>query len=145
LYSSGTDGKIRVWNAADGKLIRTFQKGRQANRIALSPEGSLLASIFCTANDAYGCTKGGVTVWKTADGRAVTSFEDIALSVAFSPDGALLATGGGYHDPVIRFRYVAAWDIVGEAAALAACIAFSPDGKLLASADYENVTVWSVS
>jgi WD40 repeat protein len=145
LYSAGTDGRIRVWDVTEGLLLMNFQKGRQANRIALSPEGSFLASIFCTSSDAFGCAKGGVNVWKTADGKILKSFADVATSVAFSPDGALLATGGDFHDPAIRLRYTATWDNVGEAAGMSVCIAFSPDGRLLASADYEDVMIWSIT
>jgi WD40 repeat protein len=145
LYSAGTDGRIRIWDALKGTLLLTFQKGRQANRIALSPEGSLLASIYCTTSDAFGCAKGGVTIWRTADGKILAAFEDIASSVAFSPDGALLASGGDIHDPAIRLRYTANWGLVGEAAGMAVCIAFSPDGRLLASADYDDVMIWTIS
>jgi WD40 repeat protein len=144
LYSSGTDGRIRVWNVAEKTMLNNFQKGRQANRIALSPEGSFLASIYCSNTDAYGCIKGGVVVWSTADGKVVQTFDDIALAVAFSPDGSLLATGGDYHDPYIRLRYTATWKQVGLAAAMASCLAFSPDGRMLASADYEDVLIWTV-
>jgi len=145
LYSAGTDGRIRVWDPAEGTLLTNFQKGRQANRIALSPEGSFLASVFCTSSDAFGCIKGGVNVWKTANGKLLKTFTDIATSVAFSPDGALLATGGDFHDPAIRLRYTATWEIIGEAAGMAVCVAFSPDGRLLASADYENAMIWSIT
>jgi WD40 repeat protein len=145
LYSSGTDGRIRVWDSSNGALLLTFQKGRQANRIALSPEGSLLASISCTVSDAFGCSKGGVTVWNTADGKILKTFGDIANAIAFSPDGSLLVTGGNFHDPAIRLRYTANWEVVGEAADMAVCIGFSPDGRLLASADYEDVMIWSIS
>ncbi len=145
LYSSGTDGRIRIWDSTNGTLLLTFQKGRQANRIALSPEGSLLASISCSVSDAFGCSKGAVTVWNTADGKILKTFEDIANAVAFSPDGSLLVTGGNFHDPAIRLRYTANWQLVGEAAAMAVCIGFSPDGTLLASADVDDVMIWSIS
>lgn len=144
LYSSGNDGAIRAWNIADGTLVSHFTYKAQANRIALSPDGSLLASTYCTKNDPYGCTKGGVVIWHVPDGKMLKSFNDIASSVAFSPDGSLLATGGGPHDSSLRFRYTATWGDVGQAATLADCLAFSPDGRLLATADYEMVTIWSI-
>jgi WD40 repeat protein len=144
LYSSGSDGRIRVWDTIERTLLKNFQKGRQANRIALSPEGSFLASIYCSEHDTYGCTKGGVAVWNTADGKLVKSFDDISDTVAFSPDGSLLASGGSHHDPFVRFRYTATWEQVGLIAAEAFRLAFSPDGRLLASADYEDVMIWTV-
>jgi WD40 repeat protein len=145
LFSAGTDGRIRIWDTILGTLQFTFQKGRQADRIALSPEGSLLASISCAKSDAYGCAKGGVTIWSTAGGQILKTFEDVAASVAFSPDGSLFVTGGYFHDPAIRLRYTATWELVGEAASYAVCLAFSPDGRLLATADGENVMIWSIS
>jgi WD40 repeat protein len=145
LYSAGTDGRIRVWNPADGLLLTNFQKSRQANRIALSPDGSLLASIYCMRTDPNGCTLGGVAVWNAAVGKIVKTFEDIALSVAFSPDGSLLATGGDFRNPLVRIRSTSTWKVVGQAATMANCLAFSPDGRMLAVADYEGVTIWSIS
>lgn len=144
LYSSGNDGAIRAWNTADGTLVSYFTFKAQANRIALSPDGSLLASTYCTKNDPDGCTKGGVVIWHVPDGKMLKTFNDIALSVAFSPDGSLLGTGGGPHNSFVRFRYTATWGEVGQVATLADSLAFSPDGRLLATADYEMVTIWAI-
>jgi WD40 repeat protein len=144
LYSTGTDGVIRVWNAASGSVLGQFKKERQALRIALSPDGSLLASNYCTASDAYGCVKGGVVVWDLETENVLESFGDIAASVAFSPDGSLLATGGGQNDPSLRIRYTATWNILTLLPTRADSIAFSPDGRMLATADFEVVTLWSI-
>jgi WD40 repeat protein len=144
LYSGGTDGSIRAWKMSDGALLVHFAYKPQADSIALSPNGGLLASIFCTTSVADSCTKGGVVIWHAADGKMLTTFTDIASVVAFSPDGGLLASGGGYHDSFLRFRYTATWDSVGENQAMVERLAFSPDGRLLATADYETVTIWSI-
>jgi WD40 repeat protein len=144
LYSSGTDGVIRAWSMDDGTLLAHFIFKQQANSLALSPDGSLLASNYCSLSDTDGCTKGGVVIWHVSDGKMLKSFNDIAGGVAFSPDGGLLVTGGGVHDSLLRFRYTATWDSVGENQTLVEQLAFSPDGRLLATADYESVTIWSI-
>jgi WD40 repeat protein len=144
LYSGGTDGSIRAWNLSDGKLLLHFSYKPQADSLALSPDGELLASVFCIQSDSTGCAKGGVAVWNTADGKMVKTFGDIANTVAFSPDGGLLATGGGAHDSFLRFRYTATWNSIGEYPSQIEQMAFSPDGNLLATADYETVTIWSI-
>ncbi|MCC6445689.1 MAG: PD40 domain-containing protein [Armatimonadetes bacterium] len=65
-------------------------------------------------------------------------------SIAFSPDGKTLVSGG-YDCRVIL------WDIrVGtmlrtlehEAQHCVQSVAFSPDGKIIASADYDTVVLW---
>ena len=144
LYSGGTDGSIRAWSMSDGALLLHFSFKPQANNIALSPDGELLASVYCSQGDADDCTKGGVAIWDTADGKMLKSLGDVAYAVAFSPDGGLLATGGGSHDSYLRFRYTATWSTVGEIPSLVEQLAFSPDGHLLATADYETVTIWSI-
>jgi WD40 repeat protein len=144
LYSSGTDGSIRAWSMGDGTILNHFSYHQQANSLALSPDGSLLASIYCTASDAYGCTKGGVAVWRVSDGKMLQTFSDLAYAVAFSPDGGLLATGGGAHDSLLRFRYTAVWNAVGENQTMVERLAFTPDGRQLATADYESVTIWAI-
>jgi WD40 repeat protein len=144
LYSGGTDGSIRAWSMSDGKLLAHFSYGPQADSIALSPDGELLASVYCSQSDPNGCTTGGVAIWRAADGKMLTSIDDVANAVAFSPDGGLLATGGGTNDSFLRFRYTATWYAVGESPAMVEQLAFSPDGRLLATADYETVTIWSI-
>lgn len=60
--------------------------------IALSPDGSLLAS----AEESDGLT-GRVRLWRTDTGelvRTLTRSHEDFLAAAFSPDGTLLATGG---------------------------------------------------
>jgi Tol biopolymer transport system component len=145
LVSSGTDGKIRFWQVSDGTLLRTLYYARQANSIALSPDGALLASVFCTSTDIYGCTKGGVVVWRLSDSVILTQFNDLAESVAFSPDGQLLVSGSGNHDPNLRLRSVADWRLLKTMNGPAVSVAFSPDGTLIASVDYQAIKLIGIS
>jgi len=144
LVSAGTDGLIRVWSVADGKEEKVFSAGKQANRLALSPDGQRLASSFCAAFDASGCTKGGVAVWNTQDWKKLQKFDDLAECLAFSPDGLLLVTGSGQHDPVMRFRRVQDWTLVHTLAGDTRSAALSPDGRLLVSLEWNKVLVWAV-
>jgi uncharacterized protein with WD repeat len=73
-----------------------------------------------------------------------TEHPDWVTSVAYSPDGKLLATG--------TYEAVKLWDLAEkqEVAAVKSkgfirSVAFSPDGKLLATGSYQNVTLWDVA
>ena len=63
LASSSQDKTIRLWNPADGKLIREM-KGHTdiVDSIAFSPDGKLLAS---------GSADKSVRLWNPADGKEV--------------------------------------------------------------------------
>ncbi len=144
LISGGTDGQIRVWSAADGKEEKAFSSGKQANRLAISPSGRLLASSYCSQTNTTGCVKGGIAVWRTFDWKKLQQFDDIAECLAFTPDGKMLITGSGQNDPVMRFHSVEDWTVVHTLAGDTRGAAVSPDGSLLVSLEWEKIQLWAV-
>jgi WD40 repeat protein/ribosomal protein S27E len=113
-----------------GVTARTLQHNDTVLRVALSPDGRTLAS---TTEE-----EGMIYFWDLATGNQIRSFRAPSWlrGFAFSPDGKMLATGGG-----VDASNVNLWDpatgsklrsLVGHTNG-ARCVAFSPDGKILAS------------
>jgi WD40 repeat protein len=144
LISGGTDGHIRLWSLSDGLILNLSSPGQQANRLALSPDGALLASSFCTKTDSSGCIKGGIAIWRTTDWTIIQKFEDIAESLVFSVDGSLLVSGSGANDPFVRIRRVDDWLLVHTLAGEAFSVALSPDDRLLVSANWNTISLWGL-
>lgn len=101
IATCGNDCLVKVWNAADGKLLHTFS-GHESHvyNVAFHPGGKDLASCDHQANFKH---------WSLADGKEQRAFDVPALqkyddkfrariggarSMAFSGDGKLLAAGG---------------------------------------------------
>ncbi|MCG8604488.1 WD40 repeat domain-containing protein [bacterium] len=86
LASSGADG-TRLWDVASGSLLRAISSPRGVPVVALSPDGSTIASAGHT-----------VTLFSTRTGgllRELPSADDeLILALDFSKDGRLLAGGG---------------------------------------------------
>ncbi|HMC88101.1 MAG TPA: hypothetical protein VKI17_01070, partial [Gemmataceae bacterium] len=116
-----------------------------ANHVAFSPDGKVLASAAGMLDRA-----GEVTLWDMVSGEAKLHLEltpGTVYAVAFSPDGALLATA--HEDDMVRL-----WDttngrqvrtLSGHTDRVCAVL-FSPDGKSLASnsRDY-SVRLWDLA
>jgi len=168
LASGGSDGRIRLWNVTDpehptpfGRLL-TGSAGGFVRGLAFSPNGQVLAS---------GGADGTVRLWSLADparprslgqvlaggtdagvaGHAQDTGAIAVFSVAFSPDGRMLASGDA--DGAVQL-----WNITSPAGPqplgqesvedtdVIDSVAFSPNGQVLASAGYDGaIRLWDVS
>ena len=131
--------QLRAVDGVDWRVL-TNDAGDTAG-LAFSPDGELLAAASWSEID----------FWQIRDGSLLRALKrdqiDGVKSVAFSPDGAVLAVGlldGGVQlwqvsDRTLLYTWQAHADAVIS-------LAFSPDGKLLAtgSAD-ETAQVWQIS
>jgi WD40 repeat protein len=114
--------------------------------VAFSPNGGEI--LFCNEESSF-------RMFDVASGREVRRFrghEGCVRSVAFSPDGAIIASGSiatfGSHDNSIRI-----WDSatghellrMGDHPAWVWSVAFSPDGRYIASGGGDNVVrLWDL-
>jgi WD40 repeat protein len=160
--ATGEGPAVRLWDARTGqpgKVLRPLAKpAGRVFRVAIAPDGQTLAA---------GDGTGRVRLWDLTSGQQVRLLEGPAPpagvgnyargvgSLAFSPDGLLLAAGfglltvhGANHPQAVRVWEVAAakelQTLAGHNNAIFG-LAFSADGKLLATAsDDGTARLWRV-
>jgi WD40 repeat protein len=88
IASGGADKSIKLWDAASGRLLRTFDgHSDTVGSVAFSPDGTRIAS---------GSDDHTIRLWDAASGNLLFTFEghsSFVQSVAFSPDGTRIASG----------------------------------------------------
>ncbi|MGH9192870.1 MAG: BTAD domain-containing putative transcriptional regulator [Acidimicrobiales bacterium] len=153
IATAGTHGETTVWDAATGEEVDDFGAGDVTTGydLAWGPDGELLAEAGV---DGQG--RGVVSIVDRA-GRSVATVRDEpgvhVISVAFSPDGRVVATGrerpGQPFDP--DFHGVRVWDlerreVVSSVETPASTVAFDPGGTRLVTADWISgaAAVWDV-
>ncbi len=163
LALGDSGGGVHLWNTDPNapRLEGTFLQGHDANvnAVAFSPSGVNFASVGPTAFTLAPVERANaIVVW---DARSVSQSSILSghtaqvNTLAFSPDGALLASGSGSIDPNVPQDFtVRIWDLATDSArfvldahtAPVRSVAFSPDGTLLASASLDGtVILWNVA
>ena len=142
MATSSQDGFLSVWNLKDGVLLKEMDASGQAMRdIALSREGQWIASCDCG---------GYVIAWHGDTLTEAFRAHSNALSLEFSPDGAMLAIG--YHGWTELWS-TKTWQQQGEplncnmngypGMVQVNCLRYSPSGELLAIATNTNIQIWN--
>ena len=148
LATGGWSSKIHLWNVATGSLLKTFPEKYGVETLAFSPGGRFLAS-------GGGFKDPTIRLWHVPTGKKQFTLighaknphsghtSDI-YSVAFSPDGTLLASGG--IDGLRLWNPTTGRGLATLTAnkSSVSVVAFSSDGRTLASGESGAVFLWDV-
>jgi WD40 repeat protein len=135
VASSGSDNKIKLWDAQTGDLIRTFSgHTNDVSCIAFSPDSQMIAS---GTGGFDASEESNIKLWQVSDGSLIRTLEghgDWVYDVDFVPDGEYLVSSGREDtSPLIqkiKFWRVSSGDIYLEYDEQALNIAYSPLGDL---------------
>jgi WD40 repeat protein len=141
VLSGSKNGSVKLWDAATGRLLRTFQADLDVTSVTFSPDGARVLS---------GSESGSVKLWDAATGTLLGTFQghsSYVYSVAFSPDGARILSGSGY--------MIKLWDVATGAVLrtfqfssdlfYTQAVAFSPDGTHALSTEENTAKLWEVA
>ena len=131
IASADKNGEIRLWHSMTGALLKVLPQ-KSGEIIRFSPNGRLLLSSCGSSSCAD-----NQHVYDVTSGKKLMSYEKLGSSVialAFSPDGKLVATGGGDN------HEIHVWDpTTGETKAVLRgvgapvwAVGFSADANLIA-------------
>jgi WD40 repeat protein len=147
LATGGGDRTVRVWDGRTGRLLHTLAGHRSpVQAVTFSPDGRVLATAEDGRRPGYVYRPARIHLWDAANGSLLRRYQAStgvqAISLAFSPDGGILAAGdsGPYRRDSGWQRAIRLWGFPGGAplpgpsylGGEVTCLAFAPTGRLLA-------------
>ena len=142
---SGEDTIISLWDIVTQQPLGQplTVNNSFGSRLTFSPDGKIFASVGCGNYSNLGCDSGELILWdveaRQPSGPPLKGHSRIITSLAFSPDGAIIASGSS--DASIILWHVETRQPIGQPITghteLISGLAFSPDGKILASGSCE--------
>ncbi|KAG2047946.1 WD40 repeat-like protein [Suillus hirtellus] len=139
MITASKDKMLCLWDLKSGEVLKKMEEHRGAlNALAVSRDGKLIAS---------GDTRGELIASHGETGESLTRpikvHSATILSIDFSPDGAVLATG--LDDGTTKFVSTRTWQVQGnpiKSNCLVRCIRYSPSGTLLGIATREKTEIY---
>ena len=141
IASGSTDFIVKIWEMASGKCIKTLTE-QYYKSICYSPDGKYLVTYY----------NGTINIWEIATGKCIKTLYDENFNgvVAYSPDGAYLATNTYRHlDDGSVEGSIKIWDvitsecikIISEYTEEIESITYSPNGEYIAICSRKNDTI----
>lgn len=148
----GSQGGVLQYRVSDGKMLRQLTSVSTLS-LALSPDGTMLAS-GSDRIDQYGqCTDCTIRLWRMTDGRLLRTIagnNNGVTSLAFSPDQGELAAGAGdrTYSGSVRFFSVSTGALRGiwlqdpnNGSSYVTAVAYAPFGRTFAYARADTLVV----
>lgn len=152
LASGGAEGEVGIWRVSDGALLHKYPVQKWVTSLAFSSNGEVLAAgtsanIGFVPRSEASTEDNPIVLWRVNENRSLanlTGHKYGVLSLAFSGDGQILASGGsdgfvrlwrlGEKSPIKSHQIVTDQGVAEKPEATINHLSFSPDNKSLAVA-----------